>query len=73
MLVVSVISVDSYPFLAFLDLTYHLEDIEQLFSGFTVPYDINDTKLGSNNQESSKSSNLDDSGISLLVFSSELM
>ena len=73
MLVVAVISVDSYPFLAFLDLTYHLEDIEQLFSDFTVPYDINDTKLGSNNQESSKSSNLDDSGISLLVFSSELM
>ena len=28
MLVVVVISVDAYPFLAFSDLTYHLEDIE---------------------------------------------
>ena len=39
MLVVAVISADAYPFLAFSDLTCHLEDTGIGVSGCTVPPD----------------------------------
>ena len=44
------ISVHAYPFLAFSDLTCHLEDIGQVFSGCTVPPDSKETELGSSDQ-----------------------
>ena len=50
-LVVAVISIDAYPFLAFSDLTYHLE----VFSGCTVLPDSKETELGSSDQEASPS------------------
>ena len=53
MLVVAVISVDAYPFLAFSDLTCHLEDMGIGVSGCTVPPDDKETKFGSCNQEAS--------------------
>ena len=53
MLVVAVISVDAYPFLAFSDLTCHLEDMG--IGGSTVPPDSKKTELGSSNQEASPS------------------
>ena len=50
MLVVAVISVDAYPFLAFSDLTCHLEDtgiaVSWLHSG-----DSKETELGSSDHE----------------------
>ena len=50
MLVVAVISVDTYPFLAWVsDLTCHLEN--KVFSGCTVPPDSKETELGSSDQE----------------------
>ena len=56
MLVVAVISVDAYPFLAFSDLNCHLEDTGiGVFSGCTVPPDSKETKLGSSDQEASPS------------------
>ena len=48
MLVVAVVSVDAYPFLAFSDLTCHLEDT-------VMRPDSNETELGSNNQEAFQS------------------
>ena len=58
MMVVAVISVDTYPFLVFLDLTcgYRKMIQEQMFSGCTVPPDIKETELGGSNQEVSLSS-----------------
>ena len=52
---VVVIRVDAYPFLAFSDLTCHLEIWEYVFSGCTVLPDSKETKLGSSNQEASPS------------------
>ena len=52
---VAVISVDADPFLAFPDLTCHLEIQELVFSGCTVPHDSKETKLGSSDQEVSPS------------------
>ena len=46
MLVLALISVDAYPFLAFSDLTSHLEDTGT-FSGCTVPPDSKETELRS--------------------------
>ena len=51
MLVVALISVDAYPFLAFSDLICHLEDTGIVFSGCTVPPDSKKTELGSSDQE----------------------
>ena len=48
------ISVDAYPFLAFSNLTCHLEDTG-MFSGCTVPPDSKETELGSSSQEASPS------------------
>ena len=53
MLVVTVISVDVYPFLAFLDLTCHLEETGIGVFGCNVPLDSKETKLGSNGHEGS--------------------
>ena len=44
---VAVISVDAYPFLAFSDLTCHLEDMGKVFSGCSLPPDSKETLLGS--------------------------
>ena len=56
MLVVAVISTDVYPFLAFSNLTCHLEYMqEKAFSCCIVPVDSKETKLGSSNQEASSS------------------
>ena len=53
MLVVTGID-DYYPFLAFSDLTYHLEDDNtRMFSGWTDLPDNKDTELGGSNQEAS--------------------
>ena len=52
---VTVISVDTYPFLAFSDLTCHLEDTGIGVSGSTMPPDSNGTKLESSDQEASPS------------------
>ena len=52
--VVTVINVDAYPFLAFSDLTCHLEDRE-MFSGCIVPRDSNKTELENNDQQASPS------------------
>ena len=54
MLVVAVISVDVYPFLASFDLTCHIEDKGVGVSG-TVLHDSKETKLESSNQEASPS------------------
>ena len=51
---VTVISVDTYPFLAFSDLTCHFEDTG-VFSGCTLPPDSKGTELGSGDQEASSS------------------
>ena len=50
---VAVISVDAYPFLAFSDLTCHLEDTGVGVFWFTVLPNSKETELGSSNQESS--------------------
>ena len=57
MLVVAVIGVDAYPFLAFSDLICHLEDtgMDVLFSGCNVLSDSKETQLGSRNQQASPS------------------
>ena len=55
MLLVAVINGDAFPFLAFLDLTFHLEDARIVFSGCTELPDSKETKLWSNNQEVSPS------------------
>ena len=51
----AVVSVDDYPFLAFSDLTCHLEDTGICVFGCTLSPDSKETKLGSNNQEVSLS------------------
>ena len=48
---VVVISVDAYPYLAFSDLTCHLEDTGKVFSGCTVPSNSKEIKLGGSDQE----------------------
>ena len=52
-LVVAVINVDAYPFLAISYLTCHFEDTGIDVSGYTVLPCSNKTKLGSSNQEAS--------------------
>ena len=52
---VAVISVGSYLFLAFPDLTCHLQDTGRVFSGCTVSSDGKETKLGRSDQEASPS------------------
>ena len=52
---VAVTSVDPFLFLAFSDLTCHLEDTGMVFSGCTVPSDSKETELGSSDQEASPS------------------
>ena len=47
---VAVISVDAYPFLAFSDLTCHLEDMGIGVSYYTVLPDSKETELESSNQ-----------------------
>ena len=42
---VVVISVNAYPFLAFSDLTCHLEGTGQMISGCIVPPDSKEAKL----------------------------
>ena len=54
-LVVAVINVDAYPFLDFSDLTGHLEILEYVFSGCTVPPDSKETELGSSDKDASPS------------------
>ena len=49
------ISVDAYSFLAFSDLTCHLEDTGIGVSGCTMSPDSKETELGSSNQEASPS------------------
>ena len=63
---VAVISVDTYPFLAFSDLNCHLEDT--VFSGCTVPPDSKETKLGSSDQEASPSAGKN-TGVVLVPYS----
>ena len=46
-----VLSVDAYPFSAFSNLTFHLEDTRIVFSGYTVLPDSKETELGSSDQE----------------------
>ena len=48
-------SVDVYLFLAFSDLTFHLEDTGIVFSGCTVPPENKETEVRSSNQEASPS------------------
>ena len=56
MIVVAVISVDAYPFLAFKDLTCHLEDTGRgVLWLHSVPPNCKETKLRSSNQEPSPS------------------
>ena len=55
MLVVAVISADAYSFLAFSDLTCHLQDTGKVSSGCTVPPNSKETELGSSHQETSPS------------------
>ena len=55
MLVVAVISVDAYLFLAFSDLTCHLEDRGIGAFGCTMLPDSKETELGSSDQEASPS------------------
>ena len=50
-LVVAVISIDVYPFLAFSNMTCHLE----VFSGCTVPPDSKETERGNSNKVPSPS------------------
>ena len=51
-MLVAVISVDAYPFLAFSDLTCHLEDTGiGVFSCFIVLHDSKETEPESSNQE----------------------
>ena len=52
-LVVFMISVDAYPFLAFSDLTCHLEDTGMEVFWLHCPPDSKETELGSSNQEAS--------------------
>ena len=52
---VTVISVEVYLFLDFLDLTCHLEDTGIDVCGCTVPPDSKETKPGSSSQEASPS------------------
>ena len=52
---VAVISIDAYLFLAFSDLTFHLEDTGMVFSGCTVPPDSKETELESSDQQASSS------------------
>ena len=48
---VALINVDVYLFLAYSDLTCHLQDIqEQVFPGCTVPPESKESKFGSSNQ-----------------------
>ena len=54
-MVVAVIRVDAYRFLAFSDLTCHLKDTGIDVSSCTVLPDSKETKLGSSNQEASPS------------------
>ena len=49
--VVAVISIDAYPFLAFWDLSCHIEDTWIGVSGCTVLPDSKETELASSNQE----------------------
>ena len=49
------ISVDTYSFLVFSDLTCHLEDIEIGVSWLDCTPDSKETELGSNDQEASPS------------------
>ena len=49
------ISVDTYSFLVFSDLTCHLEDIEIGVSWLGCTPDSKETELGSNDQEASPS------------------
>ena len=49
------ISVDTYSFLVFSDLTCHLEDIEIGVSWLHSTPDSKETELGSNSQEASPS------------------
>ena len=55
MLVVAVISVDAYPFLAFSDLTCHLEDTGNRCFLVALPPDSKETDLASSDQEASPS------------------
>ena len=55
MLVVAVINVDAYPFLAFSDLTCHLGYRNRCFLVALSHLIVKDTKLGSSNQEASPS------------------
>ena len=48
---VTVISVYAYPFLAFSNMTCHLQDTGKVFSGCTVLPGSKETKLGSSEQE----------------------
>ena len=50
---VAAIGGDAYPFLAFTDLTCHLEDTEYGFSGCTVPPDSKESEFRSSDQEAS--------------------
>ena len=45
------IGVNAYLFLAFSDLTCHLEDMGQVFSGCTVSPDSKETELRSSDKE----------------------
>ena len=55
MLVAAVLSVDAYPFLAFSDMTCHLQYTGIIFSGWIVLPDSKETVLGSSEQEVSPS------------------
>ena len=55
MLVLAVINVDAYHFVAFSVLTCHLEDTGIGVTGCSVPPDSKETELGSTNQEASPS------------------
>ena len=54
-LVITVISVDACPFLAFSDMTITFRIQELAFSGCTVPHGNKETELGSSNQKASPS------------------
>ena len=54
-LMAAVISADAYPFLAFSELTCHLEDMEIGVFWLHCAADIKETELGSSNQEASPS------------------
>ena len=56
---VAVINVDAYPFLAYSDLTCHLDDTGISVSGCIMTPDSKETELGNSDQKASPSADKD--------------